>query len=169
MFRTGHRADHVQPPEPTLAPAAASDLSEVPPVTPVPAAPSAAAVGDGSAAVLGRGVTFDGTLRFTGRVRIEGAFRGKILSGDALTIGESATVNAEISCDSIAVHGTVSGSLTAKRSVELHAPAQVHATVAAPSLVIDRGVSFDGIVRMRGSEQGGHSPRAALPVTVRDY
>lgn len=169
MFRTGHRADQIQPPEPTPAPAAPSDLSEVLPVTPAPATPSSATVGDRSDAVLGRGVTFNGTLRFSGRVRIDGVFSGKILSGDALTVGEGATVNADISCDSIAVHGTVSGSLTATRSVELHAPAQVHATVAAPSLVIDRGVSFDGTVRMRSSEQQGRSPRAALPVAVRDY
>ena len=177
MFRTGHRTDHIPAAEPTPEPAAkAQPTTDAAPVerakTERPAversaadrtaAPVASTVRGATDAVLGRGVTFDGTLRFTGNVRIDGTFTGKILSGDALTIGEDANVNAEVSCDSISVHGTANGSLTAKSSIELHAPARVNAAVVAPSLVIDRGVVFDGNVQMRGGRAKG-PPRAGGP------
>ena len=80
-------------------------------------------------------------------------------------------MNAEVSCESISVHGTVSGSLVATRLVELHAPAHVTADIVAPSVVIDRGVFFEGHVKMRGSAaaarpQHDRSKRAAPEPTA---
>ena len=150
MFRTGHRSDpgpstDVPGPPETLEPKA------VQPIAVSLADRSAARAGDRSEAILGRGVAFDGTLRFTGTLRIEGSFKGHILAGDSLVIGEGADVSADITCGSINVTGEARGSLTATQAIELHSPARVTADVTTPSLTVDAGVLLDGAVRMGGA------------------
>ena len=164
MFRTGHRTDHtawVEPaPEPTATAEPAVDIAPrdepVPAVAPRPSGPANA--------TIGHGVTFDGTLRFAGTLRMDGGtFTGKITAGDRLVVGDGATLAADVTCGSIEVHGEARGSLTARDSVELHAPARVTADVSAPSLVIDKGVLFEGTVQMRGAAKTVRAPRQQTP------
>jgi cytoskeletal protein CcmA (bactofilin family) len=150
MFRTGHRTD----PMPSTDIPAPSETVEPEPhavVTAPPIERSAARASGRSEAVLGQGVTFDGTLRFTGSLRIDGTFKGHILAGDALVIGETAEVNADVTCVTIDITGAAQGSLTATRSVELHAAARVAADVTTPSLKMAEGAVLDGTLRMRGA------------------
>ena len=124
MFRTGHRTDHtawVEPaPEPRIEPEAAADEPALPDVPVAAAAPHATT--EFADAMIGRGVTFDGSLRFSGTLRLDGgAFSGKITAGDRLVVGDDATLEAAVSCGSIEVHGEAHGSLTASERVELHA------------------------------------------------
>src|SRR5512140_2363785 len=84
-------------------------------------------------ALLGRGSEFDGKLTFEGTVRIDGRFTGSIVTTDTLVVGEGAQVNAEITCGTIIVHGTVTGNVKASASVELHPPARVNGNVETPA------------------------------------
>ncbi len=99
-------------------------------------------------ALLGKGSEFDGKLAFEGTVRIDGTFTGEITTSDMLIVGESAKVNAEVSCGTIVVHGEVNGNIRASEAVELHKPARVHGDVSTPSLMIERGVVFEGRSKM---------------------
>ena len=124
----------------------------------IPAAPArepepaaTALTGGRQDARLGKGVTFDGTLKFTGTLVIDGTFTGHIREGDTLVIGPSATVTADVACGAIEVFGAVQGSLIATRAVELRAAARVAADVTTPSLRIADGAQLDGMVRMRGA------------------
>ena len=53
-------------------------------------------------AFLGKGTEFEGKLIFDGVVRLDGKFKGEIISNDTLVVGESAILNAEIKVDTIA-------------------------------------------------------------------
>src|SRR5215468_329666 len=76
-------------------------------------------------ALLGRGTRFEGKLYFTGRLRIDGNFRGEIRSEDVLVIGEGADVAAEIDVDTVIVRGgAVHGNIRARTSIELYVPAR---------------------------------------------
>lgn len=99
-------------------------------------------------ALLGRGSEFDGKLAFEGTVRIDGTFTGEITTSDTLIVGEGAKVTAEIACGTLLVHGEVSGNVKATHSVELHKPARVKGDVTTPSLMIERGVVFNGKAQM---------------------
>lgn len=110
-------------------------------------------------ALLGRGSEFDGKLTFEGTVRIDGTFSGQISTTDTLIVGEGATVNAEISCGQLVVHGEITGNISASVSVELHKPARVKGDVATPSLMVERGVFFQGNSKM--SEQSSNVVRFA--------
>ena len=156
MFRTGNKTD----PAPPLdlidrAPAAPERAAEVP----IPIAPA-----ERLTTVLGRGVAFDGTLRFESTLHIDGTFSGHITAGQSLVIGEGANVTADVSCDSISVSGQLRGSLTATTAIELRPAARVNADLTAPSLSIEKGASFEGHVTMGTTATGSEAPSdAGLP------
>jgi cytoskeletal protein CcmA (bactofilin family) len=94
--------------------------------------------------LLGRGAAFEGKLTFEGTVRIDGRFKGEVFSDDVLVIGEGAQVEAQIDVGEVIIQGTVVGNITAKRSIEIHAPGRVKGDLHTPSLQIDKGVIFEG-------------------------
>lgn len=112
-------------------------------------------------AFLGKGCEYDGKLTFEGSVRIDGKFAGEIFSNDILLVGEGAVVKAEIDVGTIIVSGTVEGNITAKKMVELKAPAFVKGTITTPALTIEQGVVFEGSSKME--ERSGRKPASATP------
>jgi cytoskeletal protein CcmA (bactofilin family) len=124
---------------------------------PAPAAPAS-----DLNALLGRGSEFEGKLTFEGTVRIDGKFTGTIVTGDVLVVGEGAKISAEISCGTLIVHGEVQGNVRAKSLVEFHQPARIRGNVETPSLVIEKGVIFEGQCKME-SLGSGSSPMALAP------
>lgn len=100
-------------------------------------------------ALLGRGTTFEGKLHFSGRVRIDGGFRGDILSDDVLIIGEGADVMGEIDVATVIIKGgNVNANIRAKNSIELYVPAHVSGTLHSPEVFMDKGVQFSGTCTM---------------------
>src|SRR2546422_3845737 len=73
--------------------------------------------------ILGPESGFEGKLVFDGTVRIDGRFKGEIQTDNVLVIGQGARVDAQINVGSIIINGEVTGDITAKHSVEIHAPA----------------------------------------------
>jgi len=110
-------------------------------------------------AFLGKGTEFDGKLVFDGIVRLDGKFKGEIISKDTLVIGESATVQAEIQVDTIIISGKIKGNIHAKNRVEVHAPGRVYGNINTPVLVLEEGVIFEGSCSMEkkvASDQKSH-------------
>ena len=106
-----------------------------------------AAAGDVNA-LLGRGSEFEGKLTFEGTVRIHRKFNGTIVTNDVLVVGEGAKIQAEITCGTIIVHGEINGDVKAKNAVELHHPARMKGNIDTPSLMIEKGVTFEGQCKM---------------------
>jgi cytoskeletal protein CcmA (bactofilin family) len=117
-------------------------------------------------ALLGRGSEFEGKLTFEGTVRIDGKFNGTIVTNDVLVIGEGAKVSAEISCGTVIVHGEIVGNLKAKNAVELHHPARMKGNIETPSLMIEKGVTFEGQCKMDGVERGASVKPAPSPAPI---
>ena len=121
-------------------------------------------------ALLGRGSEFEGKLTFEGTVRIDGKFNGTIVTNDVLVVGDRARIDADITCGTIIVHGEIAGNVKAKNAVELHHPARMKGNIDTPSLMIEKGVTFEGQCKMDGVERGsGASTKpvsAPAPVTA---
>ncbi|HEX9292021.1 MAG TPA: polymer-forming cytoskeletal protein [Anaeromyxobacteraceae bacterium] len=123
-------------------------------------------------ALLGRGSEFEGKLTFEGTVRIDGKFTGSIVTSDVLVVGEGAKISAEITCGTIIVHGEVNGNIRAKNAVELHHPAKYRGNVETPSLMVEKGVIFEGQSKMenlsleKGSSSKSASPPAPTPIAA---
>ena len=117
-------------------------------------------------ALLGRGSEFEGKLTFEGTVRIDGKFTGTIVTNDVLVVGEGAKVNAEISCGTVIVHGEINGNVKAKTAVELHHPARMRGNVETPSLMVEKGVIFEGQTKMEGVEKAAAGKPALSPAPI---
>ena len=122
-------------------------------------APAGAQKPDQLNALLGKGSSFEGKLLFEGNVRIDGKFTGEIISTDTLIIGEGADVNGEIQVGTLVIVGDYNGNAKAIKSIELRAPAKVRGALTTASIVIERGVFFDGTCKM----DTGTPPSSAPP------
>ncbi len=109
----------------------------------------AAAAGELNA-LLGRGTRFEGKLTFEGRVRIDGAFVGEVFSDGTLVVGDEAELDVTaLDVGTLIVRGgTVRGDVTARVAVEVYAPSTVRGNITAPEVFIDKGVRFEGGVKM---------------------
>lgn len=89
-----------------------------------------------------------GDIRFKDSFRIDGKFKGKILSGSSLIIGETGDVEADIEAGSISINGKVKGSLSAKDRIEIFSLGRVIGKMVAPRLIIEEGAFFQGSCQM---------------------
>ncbi len=121
--------------------------SPVLPGEPVPAEPSVQAH-------LGKGSRIEGKLTFEGSVRIDGQVEGEIQAQEAVIIGESAVLNAQVTAGTVILTGKLTGDVTARKRIELRAPARLIGNISTPCLVIHEGVVFEGRCTMGGAASG---------------
>ena len=108
---------------------------------------------DKNLTVLGKETSFNGLMKFTDALHIEGSFTGAIDAKGFLYIGKTATCNVEyIKATSIVVEGSVHGPITAVGDVELKSHSSVIGNIVAKRLKIADDVSFDGVIHMTGNE-----------------
>jgi len=100
-------------------------------------------------AIIDEGCRFEGNLSFQGVVRISGIVTGTIFSNDTLIITESAVINADINASIILISGTVKGDIRASSRVEIRKPARFEGSVTTPSLIVEEGVIFHGVTKMK--------------------
>jgi len=89
-----------------------------------------------------------GDVRFKESFRIDGKFKGKILAGNTLIIGESAQVNADIEVKNISINGRVKGSILARESTEIFSLGRVTGQIITGKLTIEEGAFFQGTCQM---------------------
>lgn len=100
---------------------------------------------------LGKGSRVEGKLSFEGSVRIDGQVDGEIQAQEAVIIGESAVLQAQITAGTVILNGKLTGDVVARKRVELRAPARLLGNITTPCLVIHEGVVFEGRCSMGGT------------------
>ena len=123
--------------------------------TPTVPAPPAATAQREFQALLGQGSRIEGRLSFDASVRIDGQVDGEVAAKETVLIGESAVVSAQIQASTVIILGRVNGDVTARKRVELRAPARLIGNLNTPGLVIHEGVTFEGHCNMAASEGRG--------------
>jgi cytoskeletal protein CcmA (bactofilin family) len=146
--------------QPTTAPTTPSPTTPSPaPTSNVSPLPMASRPPTELNALLGKGSQFEGKLIFEGTVRIDGKFAGEIISTDTLIIGEGAEVKANLSVGALVCLGDYAGDAKAVKSIELKAPAKVRGNLTTASIVVERGVFFDGTCKMDTNGAAAPAPR----------
>jgi cytoskeletal protein CcmA (bactofilin family) len=100
---------------------------------------------------LDKTVRFEGTLEFSGTLRIEAQVKGNIISDQTLVLGEGARVEGQIEGNHVIISGHFDGVIFAKGRVEIQAKGVVNGEVHSPCLVIEPGGIFDGHCHMTAS------------------
>jgi len=94
--------------------------------------------------VLGEGTVFDGNLKTSGTVRVDGTVNGNCTSDEEMILGHEGVVKGNVSAKNIIISGRVDGDITSLGKLEILSTGKVNGNIAARSLVIDEGASFDG-------------------------
>lgn len=89
-----------------------------------------------------------GDIRFKDSFRIDGKFKGKILSGNSLIIGETGDIEADIEVGSISINGRVKGSINASELIEIFSLGRITGKLVTPKLIIEEGAFFQGACQM---------------------
>jgi cytoskeletal protein CcmA (bactofilin family) len=98
------------------------------------------------------GTRIEGTLVLEGEVKLQGQVKGKVSGSGVVTVGEQATIEADIDAPTVVVHGNVKGEVHATERLELHRSARVRGKIRAPRVRIDEGAVFEGECRMGPAE-----------------
>lgn len=105
-------------------------------------------------AFLGKGTSFEGKIRFEGMFRIDGKYQGEILSGEALVIGNTGDVNAQINVNSLIVNGKISGNITANNRIEIAPSGEIRGDIQTSTLGMSEGAIFEGNCQMEKRQAG---------------
>jgi cytoskeletal protein CcmA (bactofilin family) len=106
---------------------------------------------------VGRGLEIEGEIRGKDELTVEGKVIGKINVDNAVTVGQTGEVNAEILAEIVTVMGKVKGNITARGKVILKPTSVVVGNITCPSFVVNDGAAFDGNISM-DSKPGGPGP-----------
>ena len=98
---------------------------------------------------IGEATNFKGLLEFKSTIRIDGRVEGEIISKDALIVGETAEILAEIRVGAIYINGTIKGNIVAKERIEIFSTGKVFGNIKTPILIINEGVIFEGTCEMK--------------------
>ena len=98
--------------------------------------------------VFSETTSFDGTLKFSKSIRIEGSFKGKIDSKGYLVVGENAKIRANIKAQSIVIAGEVKGNVEAEERLEMLPSGKLYGNIKTKKLKMADGVVFEGSCEM---------------------
>jgi cytoskeletal protein CcmA (bactofilin family) len=101
-----------------------------------------------SGALLSRGVSIKGSVKFVNELTIDGEVEGTVDSTGTLTIGEYARICGEIRTKSVKVRGTVEGNIFVTERCELQAGCKLQGDIEAPRLMVDENASFLGSAKV---------------------
>lgn len=98
---------------------------------------------------LGKDIEITGTLKFKGELFFDGKFKGNIVEGSALVIGEGAEVRSKsIVLDNLTSSGLVDGDATVSQRCHLKETAHLQGSLKTFRLAMDDGATFAGALEI---------------------
>jgi cytoskeletal protein CcmA (bactofilin family) len=106
--------------------------------------------------VLGPGINWQGNLRGSGGVRIEGTFEGEISLRGLVVVGETGRVTCEnLRANIVIVAGAVRGNVLAEK-LEIRSTGRVWGDVTVVAFATEEGAFLRGQVRMEDKVELGN-------------
>ena len=116
--------------------------------------------------VLGPGINWQGNLRGSGGVRIEGTFEGEISVRGMVVVGETGRVTCEnLRANTVIVAGAVRGSITSEK-LEIRSTGRVWGDVITVAFATEEGAFLRGQVRMEERVELNLEPPADAPIQM---
>jgi cytoskeletal protein CcmA (bactofilin family) len=105
-----------------------------------------------SSNMIGKGTVVKGDIHTVGNIRIEGKVAGNIVAEAKVILGNTASVEGDISSQNCEIGGSVAGTIHVKELLILRATAVVRSDVVTPKLLIEEGAQFNGKCEMKAME-----------------
>ena len=98
---------------------------------------------------IGRTVAFEGTLTAQEDILLEGRFNGEVLlMENALVVGQTGDVRADIMAKNVTIHGKANGDIKASDQVEISASGSMRGDILSPRVILHDGAKFKGRIDM---------------------
>jgi cytoskeletal protein CcmA (bactofilin family) len=125
------------------------------PASGTPAARSAASPASDKAAYIGPSIVIDGKITGSDDLVIDGRVKGSIkLTDNALTIGSSGVVEADVEAKELRVEGKLVGASKALDRIEITKTGSVEGEVTTSRITVEDGAVFRGSVNIEKPDSG---------------
>jgi cytoskeletal protein CcmA (bactofilin family) len=104
--------------------------------------------------VLGGETKFNGILKYTDSLKIDGRFEGAIESTGFLMVESGAEVTADIKVGTLVVAGVIRGDVVAERRLELLPEGRIVGNIRCPNLIMAEGTGLQGRCEMLEDPSG---------------
>ena len=94
--------------------------------------------------LIGTGTVIKGDIEANGDMRIDGNLIGSIKSNGKVTIGQTGTLEGDVTCKQSEIAGNVKGNILTEELTSLKATARVEADLTTKQLLIEVGAQFIG-------------------------
>jgi cytoskeletal protein CcmA (bactofilin family) len=94
--------------------------------------------------LIGEGSEFRGEFKVKDLIRIDGYFKGSIITDGKVLVGQTGLVETDIQAGIVVIGGEVRGSIHAKTRVILLSTGRIFGDIVTPSLLVEEGVIFEG-------------------------
>lgn len=94
------------------------------------------------------GTSIQGDIKSDSNIRIDGIFKGNIVTSGRLVIGPSGKVDGSIQCDHAKIEGELEGRISVKDLLSLKNTARVNGKIYTDKLSIESGANFTGECHM---------------------
>jgi cytoskeletal protein CcmA (bactofilin family) len=97
--------------------------------------------------IIGEGTRFEGDLHLEGLLRIDGDFKGSIVTNGTVYVSKNGRADCTIDARRVVVGGLVQAHVRASEQIILLSTAVVIGTIDGPRLTVEEGVMFNGLCR----------------------
>jgi cytoskeletal protein CcmA (bactofilin family) len=94
--------------------------------------------------IIGEGAEFKGEFKLSGLIRIDGTFKGLLITDGKVLVGKSGIVDTDIRAKIVVAGGEVTGNIYATERVTLLSTCRLTGDIVTPRLIIEEGVVFQG-------------------------
>ena len=105
----------------------------------------------GGVNIIASGTTFQGDIITTGDCRIDGSVKGNIKSKAKVIIGQSGSIEGDITCQSIEIEGHVKANINVSDLLGLKSTAFLIGNIMVGKIAIEPGASFTGSCKMHNT------------------
>ncbi len=93
---------------------------------------------------IGEGTRFEGNIKLSGLLRIDGDFVGKIDTEGKVLIGKSGRAECSISARTVVIGGVVKGDIVCSEKLVILSSGIVLGNVHTPKMIVEEGVILNG-------------------------
>jgi cytoskeletal protein CcmA (bactofilin family) len=103
--------------------------------------------------LLGKGALFNGEMKVSGSIRIDGEFEGTMEVSETLILGKTGRVKGTVVSKDAVIGGKMDGNIQATERIELQTGSHLSGDIVCRGLVVEDGVFFEGNCRMSAERQ----------------
>ncbi|MGB3976671.1 MAG: polymer-forming cytoskeletal protein [bacterium] len=152
--------DGAQQPDTTYRPPPAQTPSILPPKQVVPDQTAADFPKNSSTSgstTIGKDLVFEGSVKGSGSIRVEGVFQGTLEVQNEVIIGKGGVVKGDIRADIVTVEGELKGNVEARQKITINVTGTMLGDIIAPRVVVASGAVYKGRIDMEAASKK-HQP-----------